>query len=321
MRVVVALGGNAILRRGEPMTIANQRSSIALACGPLARIAHQHELVVSHGNGPQVGLLALQAAAYDHVSEYPFDVLGAQTEGMIGYLIEQELGNRIGNYRVIATFVTRTVVDPGDPAFSDPSKFVGPIYGEAEATALADAHGWVMRPDGEFFRRVVPSPEPLRILETRPIEWVLREGGVVICAGGGGVPTTFDSTDDVMSGVEAVIDKDLASAVLARDLEADLLVIATDVEGVFLDWHGENERMIARAHPDAIDPGQFAAGSMGPKVRAAAQFARETSGTAIIGSLQQIDEMLAGDAGTVVTRQAAGLNLAPPRSEEEPSVI
>ncbi|WP_332642238.1 carbamate kinase [Aeromicrobium sp.] len=311
MRVVVALGGNAILRRGEPMSIASQRSSIALACGPLARIAHKHELVVSHGNGPQVGLLALQAAAYDHVSEYPFDVLGAQTEGMIGYLIEQELGNRIGNDRVIVTLVTRTVVDSGDPAFSDPSKFVGPVYDEVEATAIADARGWVMKPDGAFFRRVVPSPTPLRILETKPIEWVLREGGVVICAGGGGVPTTFDSIDDVMSGVEAVIDKDLASAVLARDLHADLLVIATDVDGVFLDWRGKNQRMITRAHPDAIDPDLFAAGSMGPKVRAAAQFARETGGTAVIGSLQHIDELLVGHAGTRITAKADGIALAP----------
>lgn len=311
MRAVVALGGNAILRRGEPMSIANQRASIAAACGPLAEIAAEHELVVSHGNGPQVGLLALQAAAYDEVSAYPFDVLGAQTEGMLGYLIEQELGNRIGNDRVIATFVTRTVVDRDDPAFEDPSKFVGPVYDERDAAQLAAHHGWVMKPDGSSFRRVVPSPTPLRILETKPIEWVLREGGVVVCAGGGGVPTTFDSIEDVMAGVEAVVDKDLASAVLARDLHADVLVIATDVEGVFLDWHTADERMIARAHPDSIDAESFPAGSMGPKVRAAAQFAKETSGAAIIGSLHEINAMLAGRAGTTITVQAEGMELAP----------
>ena len=314
MRVVVALGGNAILRRGEPMSVASQRTSIALACSPLARIAAQHELVVSHGNGPQVGLLALQAASYDHVSEYPFDVLGAQTEGMLGYLIEQELGNRIGNDRVIATFVTRTVVDPADPAFDDPSKFVGPVYDESEAAWLRTNRGWVMKADGNSFRRVVPSPTPLRILETKPVEWVLREGGVVVCAGGGGVPTTFDSIEDVMSGVEAVIDKDLASAVLARDLHADLLVIATDVEGVFLDWGGANERMVLAAHPDAIEPDDFAAGSMGPKVRAAVQFARETSGTAVIGSLDKIDGMLAGRAGTTITPRTDGITLVPTTS-------
>lgn len=316
MRVVVALGGNAILRRGEPMSVANQRASIAVACGPLARIAQRHELVVSHGNGPQVGLLALQAAAYDHVSEYPFDVLGAQTEGMLGYLIEQELGNRIGNDRVIATLVTRTVVDPQDPAFHGPSKFVGPVYTEIESMAISAERGWVMKADGDYFRRVVPSPTPLRILETKPIEWMLREGGVVICAGGGGVPTTFDSIDDVMSGVEAVIDKDLASAVLARDLHADLLVIATDVEGVFLDWRGDDEQMILAAHPAAVDPDDFAAGSMGPKVRAAVQFAQETSGTAVIGSLNQIDELLDGRAGTRISAQTDGIKLTPVRAPD-----
>lgn len=307
MRIVVALGGNAILRRGEPMSIANQRASIATACGPLARIAAEHELVVSHGNGPQVGLLALQAAAYDEVSAYPFDVLGAQTEGMIGYLIEQELGNRIGNDRVIATLVTRTVVDPGDPAFEDPSKFVGPLYGAEQAAVLVEEHGWVMKADGGSLRRVVPSPVPIRILETKPIEWLLREGGVVICAGGGGVPTTFDSVADVMAGVEAVIDKDLASAVLARDLNADRLIIATDVSGVFVDWGTAQARQIARAHPDALDSMSFAAGSMGPKVLAAQQFARSGLGGAVIGSLADLDGLFSGRTGTVVTTDASGL--------------
>ena len=307
MRVVVALGGNAILRHGQAMSIANQRASIAEACGPLARIAAEHELVVSHGNGPQVGLLALQAAAYDSVSAYPFDVLGAQTEGMIGYLIEQELGNRIGNHRTIATLVTRTVVDRADPAFSDPSKFVGPVYTEEVARALASERGWSVKSDGDAYRRVVPSPAPLRILETKPIEWILREGGVVICAGGGGVPTTFDTIEDVMSGVEAVIDKDLASAVLARDLNADMLIIATDVDGVYCGWGTPEQRLIARTHPDVIDPADFPPGSMGPKVRAAQQFAREGRGDAVIGSLSNIDGLFAGTAGTRVSLTADGV--------------
>lgn len=307
MRVVVALGGNAIARRGEPMTIASQRAAIAEACGPLAAITAQHELVVSHGNGPQVGLLALQAAAYDEVSAYPFDVLGAQTEGMLGYLIEQELGNRIGNDRVIATIVTRTVVAADDPALGDPSKFVGPVYDRSAARTLGEQHGWTMKHDGQSFRRVVPSPAPLRILETKPIDWILREGGVVICAGGGGVPTIFDSIHDVMRGLEAVIDKDLASAVLARDLDADLLVIATDVDGVYLDWGGPDQRLITRAHPDELDGMDFAAGSMGPKVRAAQQFAREGRGDAVIGSLTDIDGLFGGTSGTVISSTASGI--------------
>jgi len=307
MRVVVALGGNAILRRGQVMSIANQRASIAEACGPLARIAAEHELVVSHGNGPQVGLLALQAAAYDSVSAYPFDVLGAQTEGMIGYLIEQELGNRIGNDKPVATLVTRTLVDRADPAFDNPSKFVGPIYTEEEARSLASEKGWSVKPDGNAFRRVVPSPDPLRILEINPIEWILREGGVVICAGGGGVPTTFDTMEDVMAGAEAVIDKDLASAVLGRDLDADLLIIATDVEGVYHGWQTTEQRLISRAHPDAIDPSDFPPGSMGPKVKAAQQFAREAHGDAVIGSLSNIEGLFAGTAGTLVSLGVDGL--------------
>ena len=313
MRIVVALGGNAILRRDQLMTVENQRASIAKACEPLARIAAEHALVVSHGNGPQIGLLALQAAAYDHVSEYPFDVLGASTEGMIGYLIEQELGNQLGNHRVVVTLVTRTEVDASDPAFTDPTKFVGPGYFDADAEIAVEQHGWTMKRDGTWMRRVVASPRPVRILELQPVNWLLEKKAVVICAGGGGVPTVRTPPDipnspgDLLTGVEAVIDKDLASAVLARDLGADLLIIATDVNGVFVDWHGPDERRIVRAHPDAIDLDDFPAGSMGPKVRAAAQFAAETSGTAVIGSLQEIDEMLAGRAGTRVTQSAEGV--------------
>ncbi|MET0820980.1 MAG: carbamate kinase [Aeromicrobium sp.] len=311
MLVVVALGGNAILRRGEPMTVASQRASIAAACVPLAQIARQHDLVVSHGNGPQVGLLALQAASYDAVSEYPFDVLGAQTEGMLGYLIEQELGNRLGKDRSIATLVTRTLVDAGDPAFDSPTKFVGPVYSAEAAQVLATTHGWQMRADGDKMRRVVPSPTPLRILETRPIQWILDHRGVVICAGGGGVPTTHDNDTGTFTGVEAVIDKDLASAVLARDLGARMLVIATDVDGVYADWGGPHQRLVARAHPDALDPADFPAGSMGPKIRAASQFARETGLSAVIGSLADIDEMFAGTAGTEVTTEVSGVELCP----------
>ena len=206
MRVLVALGGNALQKRGEPMTVANQRANVAAACAALAPVALEHELVISHGNGPQVGLLALQASAFDEGSPYPFDVLGAQTEGMIGYLIEQELGNLLPFEKPLATILTMTEVDPGDPAFDDPTKFVGPVYSRDEAHRLAAERGWVVKPDGDAWRRVVPSPVPLRIFEQRPVEWLLARGCVVVCAGGGGIPTMYRPGTRTLVGVEAVID-------------------------------------------------------------------------------------------------------------------
>ncbi|MBC7592828.1 MAG: carbamate kinase [Kineosporiaceae bacterium] len=310
MRIVVALGGNAILRRGEPMTVANQRASIAAACGPLAELAAENDLVVSHGNGPQVGLLALQAAAYDEVSSYPFDVLGAQTEGMIGYLIEQELGNQLGNDRAVATVLTRTEVLADDPAFEHPTKFVGPVYDRARAFQLADERGWTVKADGQYFRRVVPSPAPQRILHLQPIEWLLAQRCVVICAGGGGIPTTRDPLTGQVSGVEAVIDKDLASGVLARDIGADTLIIATDVPGVFVDFGSPTQRLITSAHPDALDALDFAAGSIGPKVAAASAFAREAYGDAYIGALNDFTNMVHGKSGTRVSRSVVGIEFA-----------
>lgn len=310
MRIVVALGGNAILRRGEPMTVANQRTSIAAACGPLAELAADNDLVVSHGNGPQVGLLALQAAAYDEVSTYPFDVLGAQTEGMIGYLIEQELGNQLGNDRALATVLTRTEVLADDPAFANPSKFVGPVYDRDRAMALAAERGWTVKQDGQYFRRVVPSPAPQRILHLQPIEWLLAEHCVVICAGGGGIPTTHDLHTGDVAGVEAVVDKDLASSVLARDIGADQLIIATDVPGVFIDWGLPTQRRIAAAHPDALDALNFPAGSMGPKVAAASAFARDGNGDAFIGALDDFANMTHGKSGTRVSLDVSGIELS-----------
>jgi carbamate kinase len=307
MRIVVALGGNALQRRGEPMTVEGQRHNVAVACKPLAPVAEEHELVVSHGNGPQVGLLALQAAAYDEVSAYPFDILGAQTEGMIGYLIEQELGNLLPAEKPLVTMLTMTLVDAEDPAFAHPTKFVGPVYAEDAARDMAERRGWVFRQDGDTWRRVVPSPEPKRIVEIRPVEWLLSHGCVVICAGGGGIPTMYPSGTRTLVGVEAVIDKDRASAVLARDLSADLLVIATDVDAVYLDWGTPQQRAVVSAHPDALDPRLFPAGSMGPKVEAAAQFARASGKPAVIGSLDQLSSILAGDGGTRISVQAEGM--------------
>jgi carbamate kinase len=308
MRVVVALGGNALLRRGAPMTVAAQRAAIAGAAEPLARLAIGHELVVSHGNGPQVGLLALQAASYDQVSEYPFDVLDAQTGGMIGYLLESELSNHLGDSKPVAVLITRTLVDAQDPAFANPTKFVGPTYSVDEAGRVEQQHGWAVKADGEVFRRVVASPAPQRILELAPIRWILGHGGVVVCAGGGGVPTTRDANGNYV-GVEAVVDKDLASAVLARDLHADTLIIATDVDGVYLDWGTPESRRVRHTHPDALEPRDFAAGSMGPKVAAAVQFAQETGGRAVIGSLDDLDGLLSGTSGTAISTSHSGLRV------------
>lgn len=308
MRIVVALGGNALARRGEPMTVARQRENVAIACKALAPVAQKHELVISHGNGPQVGMLALQSAAYDTETAYPFDVMGAQTEGMIGYFIEQELGNLLPMEKSLATLLTMVEVDPKDPAFQDLSKFVGPIYDEQTAKSLAADNGWTVKPDGDSWRRVVASPQPKRIFELKPIKWMLENGAVVVCAGGGGIPTMYEPGTRTLVGVEAVIDKDLASSVLARDLDADLLVIATDTPNVFLDWGTENQRAISSANPEALAEITFPAGSMGPKVEAAAAFASATGKTAAIGSLEQLEALIAGKAGTHISTSVSGIN-------------
>ena len=301
MRIVVALGGNALLKRGEPMTAEMQRTNVRTAARSLAPVAEHHQLVLSHGNGPQVGLLALQAAAYKEVEAYPLDVLGAQTEGMIGYLIEQELGNLLPPEVPFATLLTMIEVDANDPAFGDPTKFVGPIYSDEEAAALTADRGWTFRRDGEHLRRVVPSPEPKRIFELRPIQWLLEKGVLVICAGGGGIPTAWvPGQDRVLGGVEAVIDKDLASALLARDLDADLFVMATDVDGVYAGWGTPDQRRLERVTPGELRGQAFAAGSMGPKVEAAMRFVESTEHRAAIGSLEDIEEIVEGNAGTSV---------------------
>lgn len=306
MRIVVALGGNALLRRGEPMTAEVQRENVRAAASALAPVVDSHELVVSHGNGPQVGLLALQACAYVEVDPYPLDVLGAQTEGMIGYMIEQELGNLLPPEKPFATVLTMVEVDPEDPAFTDPTKFVGPGYDRAHAELLEAEKGWAFRLDGEWWRRVVPSPEPKRIFEIRPIRWLLECGAVVVCAGGGGVPTMFRDVDGRrdLVGAEAVIDKDLASALLATEIGADLLVMATDVDAVYEDWGTPRQRALGKVTPRELEAGRFAEGSMGPKVTAAVRFVEQTGKRAAIGALGDIEGIVAGTAGTNVTPEA-----------------
>jgi carbamate kinase len=301
MRVVVALGGNALLRRGQELSAENQRENARTACAALAPLALEHELVLAHGNGPQVGLLALQGSAYTAVDTYPLDVLGAQTEGMIGYVLEQELGNLLPAEVPFATILTMVEVDPDDPAFADPTKFVGPVYIKEDADRLAADKGWTFKQDGDAWRRVVPSPEPRRIFEIRPIRWLLDRGVVVICAGGGGVPTMFTSPDErTLVGVEAVIDKDLASELLAREVGADVFVMATDVDGVYEGWGTPQQRRLGRVTPAELRGLPFAAGSMGPKVEAGARFVERTGKRAAIGGLDEIGSIVEGMAGTQV---------------------
>ena len=308
MLVVAALGGNALLRRGEAMTAENQRRNVRIACEALAPIAQEHQLVIGHGNGPQVGLLSLQQSAYAKVEPYPFDVLGAETEGMIGYMIEQELGNLLPFERPFATLLTMIEVDPEDPAFRDPTKFIGPVYDKADADRLAAEKGWTLKQDGDKWRRVVPSPLPKRIFELRPIKWLLERNTVVIAAGGGGIPTMYEPGQERhLIGVECVIDKDLATELLARELEADLFVVLTDADAVYLDWGKPTQRAIRRAGPDAISAFPFPAGSMGPKVEAACRFARATGKRAAIGALADLGRIIAGEAGTTVTTEESGI--------------
>jgi carbamate kinase len=315
VRIVVALGGNALLRRHQPLTAENQRENVRIACEALAPLAVEHELVISHGNGPQVGLLALQGSAYAEVETYPLDVLDAQTEGMIGYLIEQELGNLLPAETPIATLLTMIEVDPEDPAFDHPTKPIGPVYDREQADTLAREKHWSFRADGDGVRRVVPSPRPQRIIGLRPIEWLIERGCVVICAGGGGIPTMYSGdpapAGGRLIGVEGVIDKDHASARLAVDTNADALVIATDVDAVYLDWGQPGQRAVRRATPEALSELAFPEGSMGPKVQAACAFAQSPGRFAAIGQLADVGALLRGETGTIVSLDAGGVEFAP----------
>ena len=310
MRILVALGGNALLRRGEPMTADVQRANVRVAATALAEIQPGNELVITHGNGPQVGLLALQDAAYDPENDFPLDVLGAQTEGMIGYMIEQEMGNLLPFEVPFATMLTMVEVDPNDPGFANPTKFIGPVYGAEEGDRLKAEKGWVMKQDGDKWRRVVGSPQPKRIFEIRPIRWLLEKGTIVIAAGGGGIPTVYDQGGR-LRGIEAVIDKDWCSELLARELDADLFIMATDADAVFVDWGTHTAKAFRRASPAAMRNYSFPAGSMGPKVDAACHFAEATGKRAAIGALKDLSAILRGEAGTTITVSARKVEWAP----------
>jgi carbamate kinase len=317
-RAVVALGGNALLRRGEPLEAANQARAAREAALVLSRASMTHQLVITHGNGPQVGLLALMGDAYTETEPYPLDVLDAETAGQIGYVLEMQLDNYIDDHDTV-TVLTRVVVDADDPAFGSPSKFIGPVYTEAQASEVADRHGWTVRPDGERWRRVVPSPEPRRIVQLSAIERLVDAGFVVVCAGGGGVPVVEDAHGRYR-GIEAVIDKDLASSLLASDLGVDVLVLATDVDAVYDGYGGPEQQAIARATPEGLRARGYAAGSMGPKVEAACRFVERTGGAAAIGSLDHVEELLDGRAGTQVRAGGPGLEYRDGSYEEQPRI-
>lgn len=302
MLVVAALGGNALLKRGERLSAANQRANVKKAAIALAGIVRAgHRLVVTHGNGPQVGLLALQSAAGPTETQYPLDVLGAESEGMIGYLIEQELRNALPEQKLFATLLTQSVVDPKDPAFKQPTKPIGPVYDEARAKALAAERGWSVAIDGIHWRRVVASPKPMAILEVAEIALLVGQGAVVVCAGGGGIPVTRDQ-DGKLSGIEAVVDKDLASALLGAALGADKLLLLTDVDAVYAGYGNPDARAILRTSPTLLARETFAAGSMGPKVEAATGFVTAGGHSAAIGRLEDALALANHDAGTQIDR-------------------
>jgi carbamate kinase len=307
MLVVAALGGNALLRRGQALTAENQRANAHAAAKALAEIVRAgHDLVITHGNGPQVGLLALQGLAYKPDEVYPLDVMGAETEGMIGYLIEQELENALDHERTVATLLTQIRVDPDDPAFEAPTKFVGPVYDKAKAEELAERHGWSIARDADHWRRVVPSPAPIEIPDLKAIRQLLVHGTIVICAGGGGIPVTA-RPDGGLTGVEAVIDKDAASALLADTLGADALLMLTDVEGIMRDFGTDAAAPIGHLTPQETKALDLPDGSMGPKATAAARFAASESGRwAAIGRLDDAYALIRGEAGTRIATVPPG---------------
>jgi carbamate kinase len=301
VKVAVALGGNALLQRGERPDSDIQESHVASAVDALTPVLRGHDVVITHGNGPQVGVLALESASDPALSRpYPFDVLGAQTQGMIGYWLVQALQRAVPGKAAVC-LICRTLVHPGDPAFDHPSKFVGPVYDKATAVRLAADHGWDVREDGQAWRRVVPSPEPAELVELGTIQLLMGQGVIVVCAGGGGIPVVDDGPGG-LRGVEAVVDKDLTAALLARAVGADALLLLTDVDAVIDGYGTPQARPIRRVTAQELRARSFPAGSMGPKAEAACRFVEATGAIAAIGRLDQADALLDGTAGTTVVR-------------------
>lgn len=295
--LVVALGGNALLKRGEPLEAEIQRKNIDLAAKTIAQLTSSWRVMLVHGNGPQVGLLALQNSAYEKVTPYPLDILGAESQGMIGYMLQQSLKNQLPN-REVSVLLTQVEVDANDPAFESPTKYIGPVYDKAQADMLVAEKGWTVKADGQYFRRVVPSPQPKQIVESDAITALIQRDHLVICNGGGGVPVVEKA--DGYHGIEAVIDKDLSAALLARQIEADALLILTDADAVYLDWGTPTQRPISHITPQELDAMKFDAGSMGPKVAACSKFVAQCHGIAGIGALEDGPAILAGEKGTLI---------------------
>jgi carbamate kinase len=316
MRILLALGGNALLRRDEVASAANQRRNIEAGARALAHIADDHEVILTHGNGPQVGLLALQNETFSEVPPYPLDVLAAESEGMVGHMLELALRNELPD-RDVVSVLTEVVVADDDPAFGKPTKPIGPVYDKEQAQSLRHERGWTMGRDGIGFRRLVPFPEPHAIAEIRSLRVLIGSGALVICAGGGGIPVALDGLG-TMEGVEAVVDKDLTAALLARRLDADLLVMLTDVGAVHADWGGPKDRPIAGAEPAELRKLKFEAGSIGPKVEAACRFAEATGRRAAIGSLADVARVVRGAAGTQVQAGAGEPAIAATRRRAGP---
>ncbi|MGH2936883.1 MAG: carbamate kinase [Solirubrobacterales bacterium] len=305
MRILVALGGNALLCRGQLADGATQRRNVEEAAAGLAELADDHEVIITHGDGPQIGLPELQSESYRSVTPYPLDVLGAESQGMVGHLLEVALRNRLPEQEIV-TVLTETVVDPADPAFGEPTKPIGPVYSSSEATRLRAERGWVMGRDGDRWRRLVPSLQPQAISELRSLRLLVDAGVMVICVGGGGILVTVGA-DGRLRGIEGVVDKDLTAALLARRLEAELLLLFTDVDAVHLDWGTPRDHPLSQAAADQLRAMSFAAGSMGPKVEAACRFVEATGRTAAIGALGDAARIVRGEAGTRVTPQPSAV--------------
>ncbi len=302
MKVVIALGGNALLRRGERADADVQMANVRIASKSVAEIAKEHNVVLTHGNGPQVGLLALQADAYKDVTPYPFDVLGAESQGMIGYMVAQCVGNDLPDRQVV-NIITQTEVDPKDPAYADPRKFVGPVYDKETAEKLAAERGWTIAADGKYFRRVVPSPQPKKIVEIETIRQLVDSGAMVIASGGGGIPVVRNEQGK-LEGSEAVIDKDMSASIMADELDADALLILTDAPSIALDWGTPDQKEIKEISPEKLKEYSFAKGSMGPKVEAVCRFASTGKGFGAVGRLEDALDILNGKAGTIIRKNA-----------------
>jgi len=300
MLIVLALGGNALLQRGEPQEEENLVNNIKRAVKAIANLAKDHTLILCHGNGPQVGLLSLQADAYHEVKPYGLDVLCAESQGMIGYLLQRELNSELKD-KTVVTLITQVIVDHNDPAFKQPSKPIGPFYSKEEANQYQQEKNWQFIEEKNGFRRIVPSPMPFEIVELPLIKLLVENRCLVICGGGGGI-SVFKNVNNQLVGIESIIDKDLTAAEIAIALKADKFVILTDIDGVYKNWEQKNAQVIRNITSDELEQMQFAAGSMEPKIKAATKFVQDTNKKVMIGALIDAEKVLREEAGTTIVK-------------------